>query len=86
MIFKNRRNEFEIIHQLLSFSLKGIKKTRLMYQTNMSYSQFTEYLSCLLEKGFLEPRKGNPHGTYFFTTEKGKTFLESLAAALQQAK
>jgi predicted transcriptional regulator len=86
MIFKNRRNEFEIIHQLLTLSQKGIKKTRLMYQTNMCYSQFNEYLTCLLEKEFLETRPGNPHGTYYFTTEKGKKLLESLTMTIQQTK
>jgi predicted transcriptional regulator len=86
VIFKNRRNEFEIIHQLLSLSLPGIKKTRLMYQTNMCYSQFHEYLSCLLEKKFLETRPGNPHGTLYFTTEKGKKLLESLTSTIQQTR
>ena len=86
MIFKNRRNEFEIIQQLLSFSLNGMKKTRLMYQTNMCYFQFNEYLQCLLEKKFLEPRLGNPHGTYYFTTEKGMKLLDSVNATLLQAK
>ncbi|MBE3137084.1 MAG: DUF4364 domain-containing protein [Thermoplasmata archaeon] len=85
MIFKNRRNEFEIIQQLLSLSLNGTKKTRLMYQTNMCYSQFNEYLHCLLEKKFLEPRSGNPHGTLYFTTEKGKKLLDSVNNTLLQA-
>jgi len=86
MIFKNRRNEFEIIQQLLSLSLDGTKKTRLMYQTNMCYSQFNEYLNCLLEKKFIEPRNGNLHGTLYFTTEKGKKLLDSVNTTLLQAK
>jgi predicted transcriptional regulator len=86
MIFKNRRNEFEIIQQLLSLSLNGTKKTRLMYQTNMCYSQFNEYLHCLLEKKFLEPRNRNPHGALYFTTEKGKKLLDSVNNTLLQAK
>ncbi len=86
MIFKKRRSEFEIIQQLLLLSLKGIKKTRLMYQTNMCYSQFHEYLHCLIEKEFIEKRLTNPHGTVYYTTEKGKKLLESVTITLQQAK
>ena len=86
MIFKNRRNEFEIVQQLLSLSLHGIKKTRLMYQTNMCYSQFNEYLHCLLEKEFLESRTRNPHGTFYYTTEKGKKLLECVTTTLLQAR
>jgi predicted transcriptional regulator len=86
MIFKNRRNEFEIIQQLLLLSLNGMKKTRLMYQTNMCYTQFHEYLQYLLEKDFLEKRMGNSHGTLYMTTEKGKRFLESLMVTLSQVR
>jgi len=86
MIFKNRRNEFEIIQQLLSLSLNGTKKTRLMYQTNMCYSQFNEYLSCLIEKKFIEPQNGNTQGTFYFTTEKGKKLLDSVTVTLSQVK
>ena len=86
MIFNNRRNEFEIIQQLLSLSLNGTRKTRLMYQTNMCYSQFNDYLNCLLEKKFIESRNGNPHGALYFTTEKGKKFLDSVNATILLAK
>lgn len=57
-----------------------------MYQTNMCYSQFNEYLHCLLEKEFIEKRLTNPHGAVYYTTEKGKKLLESVTTTLQQAK
>jgi predicted transcriptional regulator len=86
MIHTKRRSEFEIVQELLSLAIVGSKKTPLMYRANMCYSQFNEYLHQLLEKKFIETRVGNPHGTLYFTTEKGKKLLESVNSTLLQAK
>ena len=63
IVFKNRSNAFEIIAHLLSLSLTGIKKTHLMYQTNLCSAQFCMYLECLVGTRFIEPRAGNPQVT-----------------------
>lgn len=83
---KNRRSELEIISQMLSIADNGIKKTRLMYKTNMCYVHLTEYMSFLSEKGFLGVKKTNPEGNIYYTTEKGKKFLESIKNVFDQVK
>jgi len=50
MIFNNKRSESEIIFELLSSAQEDIKKTRLMYKVNMTYTQFTKYLDFLETK------------------------------------
>lgn len=78
MIFGNKRGEIEIIAQML-FSVKNkIKKTHLLYNTNISYSNFIKYFDFLLEKGFIEEKDGNPGGKVYQITEKGQQLLDSI--------
>jgi predicted transcriptional regulator len=87
VIFETKRSELEIVEELLSLAQKETKKTWLMYQTNLCYSQFVLYLNFLLEKKFLESHNGSDNGTYTYKiTEKGKQFLESIDSVLMQAK
>lgn len=82
LIFKNKRSELEIIGQMLTLAREDVKKTRLIYQTNLSYNHFIDYMDFLLEKGFLGARVTNPRGTFYYTTDKGKRFLESIKNVL----
>jgi len=65
------RDKFEIIVAILerANTISGVKKTRLMYEAFLSYSQLNEYLSLLVENGLIEIRR-----TYK-TTDKGLAFL-----------
>ncbi|MCX6672133.1 MAG: hypothetical protein NTX92_09465, partial [Euryarchaeota archaeon] len=83
-IFNNKRNEFEIIRQILLLSNNEIKKTRLMYQTNMCYHHFNEYLTFLLNKRLLEERRENPVGRVYITTDKGRKMLEKITRVFDQ--
>jgi len=76
----------EIIYDLLSSAQKDIKKTRLMYKANMTYTQFTKYLNALMEKGLLDETNSNPEGKTYYTTDKGKELLESLHIVLTYLK
>jgi len=82
LIFKNKRSELEIIDQMLISAGEDVKKTRLMYQTNLCYNHFLEYMDFLLEKGFLGVKVTNPRGTFYYITDKGKKFLESIKNVL----
>ena len=82
MIFKNKRSESEIISQILSLAKEDVKKTRLMYATNLCYNHFIEYMDFLLGKKFLGVKSSNPSGNIYYTTEKGKKFLEKIKNAL----
>jgi predicted transcriptional regulator len=84
MILNGNRNELQIMYELLLLSKnKPINKTRLMYQTNLSYSHFVRYLMFLLEHDFLGEKEGNPVGKNYFITEKGKQFLTEFKNVLE---
>ena len=72
----------EIIYELLSSAKNNIKKTRLMYKANMTYTQFIKYLDVLIEKGLLGEKDSNPRGKVYYTTEDGEKLLESLHTTL----
>lgn len=86
MIFNNKRSESEIIYDLLSSAQKDIKKTRLMYKVNMTYTQFMKYLDALIKKDLLGEKDSNPEGKTYYTTDKGKELLESLHIVLTYLK
>ena len=86
MIFGNKRSESEIIAQILSSAKKEVRKTHLLYSTNVSYSNFMKYFSFLLDKQFIEVNDGNPVGKVYHTTEKGEHFLESINDILNEVK
>jgi len=71
---------------LLSAAKKDIKKTRLMYKANMTYTQFTKYLDVLMEKGLLGQKDSNLSGKIYYITEDGEKLLESLHTALNYLK
>ena len=52
-----RRSEFEIISDILTLSRNGAKKTELIYQGNLSYTQVQKYLPFLIERQILEVAK-----------------------------
>lgn len=86
LIFRNKRSESEIIDQMLSLAREDVKKTRLMYQTNLCYNHFIKYMNFLREKGFLKVKQDNPSGKVYYTTKKGEKFLESIKNVLDQVE
>ena len=77
-----RRSEIEIIGEILDLSKDGAKKTEILYQSNMSFSQLQHYLSFLLEKNIVEENNiisGNGRSVKIYvTTEKGINLLEKI--------
>ena len=70
---KNRnRNRLEIVRDMLSAASVETKKTRIMYQANLSYRLMEKYLNSLLESGLVER---NDDSSYLITW-KGKNFLQ----------
>ena len=85
-IFNGNRCEVEIIYDILSFAQDDIKKTRLLYRTNLSYNNFNKYLNFLIEKKFLGAKIGNPSGKMYYTTEKGKNLFDSIQDVIYKLK
>jgi len=82
LIFKKKRCETEIIFDLLSAAKNDIKKTPLMYKTNMTYTRFMKYSKVLIEKGFLIKKNSNSNGKFYCISEDGEKLLESLNTIL----
>jgi predicted transcriptional regulator len=68
----NNRHSLDIVRDILSVASANVRKTRIMYQANLSYYQVEKYLHNLLEQGLL---KHNENSCYLITI-KGMEFLE----------
>jgi len=80
-----RRSELDIINQILSLSQNGAKKTEILYQGNLSYSQLQNYLLFLLEKNILEEqvvKKDNGNFKIYKNTKKGDNLLQNIKLTL----
>ena len=83
LIFGKKRGESEIIAQILYSAKNKVKKTHLLYSTNISYTNFIKYFDFLIEKEFIKEKDGNPGGKVYQTTEKGQHLLESINKLLK---
>ncbi len=73
-----KRNDIDIMANILSEANKGTKKTRIMYRCNLSHRQLQVYLQFLLDMEFLTSySKENVRLNYFRTTSKGFEFLDA---------
>jgi predicted transcriptional regulator len=84
-VFNNRRSAIEIIGKILTLSRGGAKKTEILYQGNLSYTQLQGYLPFLLEKNILEENIVENNGSsckLYSATEKGLVLLEDIKKVL----
>ena len=82
----NRRSEIDIIHRILSLSSDGARKTEILYQGNLSYTQLKSYLPFLLEKNILEEYSAYNNGysaKMYRTTDKGSELLTGIKKVLK---
>ena len=70
---KSRRTRLEIFAEILEICRKPNVKTRVMYQTNLSYNMLQVCLKKLLKKELLELNLGAKN---YSTTERGLGFLQ----------
>jgi dTDP-glucose pyrophosphorylase/predicted transcriptional regulator len=78
------RTSVQILSEILSIVKTGARKTRIMYQANLSFSLLKRYLNYALRTGLIaEPSEGN--GIYF-ATQRGCKFLEKYAGYLLRNK
>ena len=81
-MFNKRRSEIQIIKEILDLSKNGAKKTEILYQGNMSFSQLQNYLSYLIEKKIIEEnisyQQNGSRNKVYVTTKKGNDLLENI--------
>jgi len=85
LVVNNRRSEIEIIGEILSLAKNGTKKTRILYQTNLSYTQLQNYLFYLLKSNVLTIENNNSVKTYK-TTDKGLKIIENIDKIIKELK
>ena len=66
------RHSLDIVRDMLSVASVKARKTRIMYQANLSFVQVEKYLHTLLEKGLLE----HDGDSCYLITQKGLDFLK----------
>ncbi|HET7643358.1 MAG TPA: winged helix-turn-helix domain-containing protein [Nitrososphaeraceae archaeon] len=67
------RSRTEIVAMILDSTNGGATKTKIMYNSFLSYNQLKEYLSILIENNLLEYLEGTK---IFRTTVKGLNLLK----------
>jgi predicted transcriptional regulator len=67
------RSKLQIIADILVVAGKGAKKTRIMYQANLSYELLKRYLAETLEAGLISINKD---AKSYAITQKGEVFLK----------
>lgn len=66
------RDRHDIVFEILQKSMQGKKKTELMSEVGLSFSQTKQYLDMLFSKGLIEVDARNR----LKTTKKGAEFLK----------
>ncbi len=77
---KKNRHRLEIVRDMLSIASVKTRKTRIMYQANLSYRIMEKYLNSLLENGLIECDEE----AYYSITSRGKQFLQMYADYLER--
>jgi predicted transcriptional regulator len=72
-IKRQRRDQLDLMIELLGTTKTPVRKTRILYQTGTNHEQVTRYLDLLLSNGMVE-RISRPFDGYLIT-EKGRTLL-----------
>jgi predicted transcriptional regulator len=66
-----KRGKIEIVGRILSLCLKGKRKTHILYQANLSFTQVEKYINELQLRKLIKLE-----GEEYFTTEKGEQVLD----------
>ena len=81
-LFSKKRDQLDIVNEILKVAKQGASKTRIMYNANLSFKGVTQYLSLLLENELLlKTQEG--YKPVYYASEKGLTFLISYTQLLQ---
>jgi predicted transcriptional regulator len=76
------RSGLEIAVDVLSVVSKRTRKTRIMYQANLSFRLIEKYLAILLEQELLKCETGS----CYLITHKGKKFLQMYTEYVERCK
>ncbi len=70
-----RRNQIDIIIEILEVARADANKTNIVYRTNLNFKLAEKYLNLLQKNGLMDNRSDK-----YKITEKGKSYLEKAKA------
>ena len=79
---KRYRYSLEIVRDMLLIASVKVRKTRMMYQANLSFRQSEKYLKSLLENGLMECHDDS----CYLITKRGKDFLQMYDDYLERSR
>ena len=71
------RSRIQIAADIIEIAKNGSRKTRIMYQGNLSFDLLQKYLDLLMNFGLIQIQDGNE--ITYVATEKGRQFLEDFS-------
>ena len=78
----SNRHSLDIVSDMLSAASVKARKTRIMYQANLSFTQVEKYLHSLLENGLL----CHDGDSCYSVTQKGLEFLKLYSEYVEHCK
>jgi predicted transcriptional regulator len=79
---KRYRYSLDIVRDMLLVATARVKKTRIMYQANLSYRHMEKYLRDLQDSGLIEC----DGSSCYLVTSKGKEFLQMYDEYLERQR
>ena len=70
-----KRSRLDIVSDILSAALGGIRKTQLMYRTNLNFRRREKYIEDLVGLGMIDVGSHSP--VTYTTTERGREWLKN---------
>ena len=84
-IFNTRRSEMDIVREILTLAQTATRKTHILYQVNLSYTQLKNYMQFLVANAFIqEVIMNDDHSPYvtYQDTDKGLLFMKDIDKVL----
>lgn len=72
---EGRRGRVDVIADILSLALNGVRKTQLMYQANLNFRRREKYVESLIGLGLIDVKSNSP--VTYTTTERGREWLKN---------
>lgn len=82
---ENLRGRFDILADMVRICTEETRKTSVMYKAGLSYEQLCRYLEELEGKGLIV-KTTRDNAAFYYTTEKGREFLDAYEKMKQKLK
>ena len=77
-----RRDQLDIVNEILKVAKQGASKTRIMYNVNLNFTGVNQYLSYMMKKDLLlKTQEG--YNPLYCTSKKGFVFLSGYTQLVQ---